>query len=141
MHFGLNENQVILRDSAREFFAGECPMAFVRRPYRWIRRLADEAAHGRTFAAAPNFAFELCAQRGLPPAGEPLDLSNVVTLLNGSEPVTLPSIEQFMEAFKPYEEPDDPYSIVGFTNESGGFFMGDQQDAPRSLSSGRGGLW
>jgi penicillin-binding protein 1A len=45
------------------------------------------------------------------------------------------------EAFKPYEDPDDPYSIVGFTNESGGFFMGDQQDAPRSLSSGRGGLW
>ena len=31
MDFGLNENQVILRDSAREFFAGECPAAFVRR--------------------------------------------------------------------------------------------------------------
>ena len=31
MDFGLNENQVILRDSAREFFAGECPMASVRR--------------------------------------------------------------------------------------------------------------
>jgi alkylation response protein AidB-like acyl-CoA dehydrogenase len=31
MHFGLNENQIILRDSAREFFAGECPAAFVRR--------------------------------------------------------------------------------------------------------------
>ena len=31
MHFGLNENQVILRDSAREFFAGECPPATVRR--------------------------------------------------------------------------------------------------------------
>ena len=31
MDFRLNENQVILRDSAREFFAGECPMAFVRR--------------------------------------------------------------------------------------------------------------
>lgn len=49
--------------------------------------------------------------------------------------------ESVLEAFKPYEDPDDPYSIVGFTNESGGFFMGDQQDAPRSLSSGRGGLW
>ena len=49
--------------------------------------------------------------------------------------------DSVLEAFKPYEEPDDPYSIVGFTNESGGFFMGDQQDAPRSLSSGRGGLW
>ena len=49
--------------------------------------------------------------------------------------------DSVLEAFKPYEDPDDPYSIVGFTNESGGFFMGDQQDAPRSLSSGRGGLW
>jgi len=53
----------------------------------------------------------------------------------GAEP------DAVLEAFKPYEDPDDPYSIVGFTNESGGFFMGDQQDAPRSLSSGRGGLW
>ena len=31
MQFGLTENQDILRDSAREFFAGECPMADVRR--------------------------------------------------------------------------------------------------------------
>ena len=53
----------------------------------------------------------------------------------GAEP------DAVLEAFKPYEDPDDPYSIVGFTNESGGFFMGDQQDQPRSLSSGRGGLW
>lgn len=82
------------------------PMAFVRRPYRWIKRLSEAAAHGRTFAAAPNFAFELCAQRGLPPEGETIDLSNVVTLLNGSEPVTLPSIEQFMEAFTPYGLPE-----------------------------------
>jgi len=31
MYFDLNENQALLRDSAREFFAGECPMASVRR--------------------------------------------------------------------------------------------------------------
>jgi alkylation response protein AidB-like acyl-CoA dehydrogenase len=31
MQFGLNESQIILRDSAREFFAGECSMAVVRR--------------------------------------------------------------------------------------------------------------
>jgi acyl-CoA synthetase (AMP-forming)/AMP-acid ligase II len=81
------------------------PMAFVRRPYRWIKRLAAEAAFGRTFAAAPNFAFELCAQRGLPPAGEALDMSNVVTLLNGSEPVTMAAVEQFTSAFAPYGLP------------------------------------
>ncbi len=41
------------------------------------------------------------------------------------------------EAFKPFEEPDDAYSIVGFTDERGGFFTGDQVDSPRGLSGGR----
>ena len=81
------------------------PIAFVRRPHRWIAALAAESAHGRTFAAAPNFAFELAAQRGLPPEGETLDLSNVVGLLNGSEPVTMAAIEKFNAAFGPYGLP------------------------------------
>jgi acyl-CoA synthetase (AMP-forming)/AMP-acid ligase II len=81
------------------------PMAFVRRPHRWIAALAAESAHGRTFAAAPNFAFELAAQRGLPIEGETLDLSNVVGLLNGSEPVTMAAIERFNAAFGPYGLP------------------------------------
>jgi penicillin-binding protein 1A len=41
------------------------------------------------------------------------------------------------EAFKPYEEPDDAYSVIGFTNESGGFYTGEQMDSPRGLSAGR----
>ncbi|CAN5258994.1 AMP-binding protein [soil metagenome] len=81
------------------------PLAFVRRPYRWIRQLANESVHGRTFAAAPNFAFDLAAERGLPPEGEDLDLSNVAGLLNGSEPVTLGAIERFTAAFAPYGFP------------------------------------
>ncbi|MET0702757.1 MAG: AMP-binding protein, partial [Mycobacterium sp.] len=81
------------------------PMAFVRRPHRWIAALAAESAHGRTFAAAPNFAFELAAQRGLPAEGETLDLSNVVGLINGSEPVTMAAIERFNAAFGPYGLP------------------------------------
>ena len=48
------------------------PMAFVRRPFRWIKALSEEAATHRTFAAAPNFAFELAAERGLPPEGDTL---------------------------------------------------------------------
>jgi acyl-CoA synthetase (AMP-forming)/AMP-acid ligase II len=81
------------------------PMAFVRRPFRWIKQLSAEAAYGRTFAAAPNFAYELAAERGLPPAGETIDLSNVVGLLNGSEPVTISAIEKFTKAFEPYGLP------------------------------------
>nr|WP_156772041.1 fatty acyl-AMP ligase [Mycobacterium sp. 1245805.9] len=81
------------------------PMAFLRRPYRWIKQLGIAATRGRTMAAAPNFAFELTAQRGLPPKGEDLDLSNVVCLLNGSEPVSMAAIEQFTNAFAPYGLP------------------------------------
>ena len=81
------------------------PMAFVRRPNRWIKQLSLEAAHGRTFAAAPNFAYELAAERGLPAPGDTIDLSNVVGLLNGSEPVTMEAVEKFTAAFAPYGLP------------------------------------
>lgn len=81
------------------------PTAFVRRPYRWIRELAEQARYGRTFAAAPNFAFDMAAERGLPSAGETLDLSNVVGLINGSEPVSIASIQRFHEAFRHYGLP------------------------------------
>ena len=81
------------------------PMAFLRRPYRWIKQLGAESQYGRTFAAAPNFAFELAAQRGLPPPGETVDLSNVVCLLNGSEPVSMSAIDKFTTAFAPYGLP------------------------------------
>jgi acyl-CoA synthetase (AMP-forming)/AMP-acid ligase II len=81
------------------------PLAFVRRPHRWIKALATESAHGRTFAAAPNFAFELAASRGVPADGESLELSNVVGLLNGSETVTMAAIERFTDAFAPYGLP------------------------------------
>ena len=81
------------------------PIAFVRRPQRWIRQLAAESQHGRTLAAAPNFAFDLAVERGLPDAGEDLDLSNVVSLINGSEPVSIYSIAKFNAAFAPYGLP------------------------------------
>ncbi|WP_343600555.1 long-chain-fatty-acid--AMP ligase FadD32 [Mycobacterium sp.] len=80
------------------------PAAFVRRPGRWIRELArKEGETGGTISAAPNFAFEHAAARGLPKDGEPpLDLSNVKALLNGSEPVSAASLRKFNQAFAPY---------------------------------------
>ncbi|OBJ50872.1 long-chain-fatty-acid--AMP ligase FadD32 [Mycobacterium sp. 1423905.2] len=83
------------------------PAAFVRRPIRWIRELGVlEDDDGPTFSAAPNFAFEHAALRGLPKDGDPeLDLSNVFALLNGSEPVSTVSMRKFNEAFAPYGLP------------------------------------
>jgi alkylation response protein AidB-like acyl-CoA dehydrogenase len=57
MEFGLNESQEILRDSARQFFAGECPMSEVRRlmetdtafDQKLWKKLAEQGYTGITF--------------------------------------------------------------------------------------------
>ena len=80
------------------------PAAFVRRPNRWIRAMARrDDDTGSAYSVAPNFAFEHAALRGLPRDGDPpLDLSNVMAILNGSEPVSPASLKKFTDAFAPY---------------------------------------
>ncbi|MGV0742952.1 fatty acyl-AMP ligase [Mycolicibacterium sp. XJ870] len=80
------------------------PTAFVRRPQRWIQALSAESSYGRVITAAPNFAYEWTAQRGVPAAGEDIDLSNVVLII-GSEPVSPGAIATFNKAFAPYGLP------------------------------------
>ncbi|MFR9752754.1 long-chain-fatty-acid--AMP ligase FadD32 [Nocardia sp. 004] len=96
---------VILPAVGGKYITIMSPSAFVRRPYRWIKELAAVSDGAGTFAAAPNFAFEHAAARGLPKSGESLDLSNVIGLINGSEPVTTSSMKKFNEAFAPYGLP------------------------------------
>ncbi|WP_225731960.1 MULTISPECIES: long-chain-fatty-acid--AMP ligase FadD32 [unclassified Nocardia] len=96
---------VILPAVGGKYITIMSPSAFVRRPYRWIKELAAVSDGAGTFAAAPNFAFEHAAARGLPKPGESLDLSNVIGLINGSEPVTTSSMKKFNEAFAPYGLP------------------------------------
>jgi fatty-acyl-CoA synthase len=80
------------------------PTAFVRRPQRWIQALAAGSRQGNVVTAAPNFAYEWAAQRGLPAAGDDIDLSNVVLII-GSEPVSIEAITTFNKAFAPYGLP------------------------------------
>ncbi|MFI1239111.1 long-chain-fatty-acid--AMP ligase FadD32 [Nocardia salmonicida] len=96
---------VILPAVGGKFITIMSPSAFVRRPSRWINELAAVSDGAGTFAAAPNFAFEHAAARGVPKPGESLDLSNVIGLINGSEPVTVSSMKKFNEAFAPYGLP------------------------------------
>jgi fatty-acyl-CoA synthase len=63
--------------------------------------LAAGSRRGRVVTAAPNFAYEYTAQRGLPAAGEDVDLGNVVMII-GSEPVNVDAINTFTAAFAPY---------------------------------------
>ncbi|APE14939.1 fatty-acid--CoA ligase [Mycobacterium sp. WY10] len=80
------------------------PTAFIRRPQRWIRALSDGSREGHVVTAAPNFAYEWTAQRGLPDAGDDIDLSNVVMII-GSEPVSADAIATFSAAFAPHGLP------------------------------------
>ncbi|CAJ1494695.1 long-chain-fatty-acid--AMP ligase FadD32 [[Mycobacterium] burgundiense] len=80
------------------------PAAFVRRPGRWIREMARKPDDtGGVISPAPNFAFDHAAARGVPKEGEPpLDLSNIKSILNGSEPISAATVRRFNEAFGPY---------------------------------------
>lgn len=80
------------------------PTAFIRRPQRWIEALSAESRYGRVITAAPNFAYEWTAQRGVPAAGADIDLSNVVLII-GSEPVSTEAIAAFNTAFAPFGLP------------------------------------
>jgi len=80
------------------------PTAFVRRPQRWIHALSAGSREGRVVTAAPNFAYEWTAQRGLPAQGDDIDLRNVVMII-GSEPVSIDAIRTFTKAFAPYGLP------------------------------------
>jgi fatty-acyl-CoA synthase len=80
------------------------PTAFVRRPQRWIHALAAGSREGNVVTAAPNFAYEWTAQRGLPAPGDDVDLSNVVLII-GSEPVSMDAVTTFNKAFAPYGLP------------------------------------
>ena len=80
------------------------PTAFVRRPQRWIQALSAGSRTGRVVTAAPNFAYEWTAQRGLPAPGDDIDLHNVVLII-GSEPVSIDAVTTFNKAFAPYGLP------------------------------------
>ena len=58
--------------------------------------------------------------------------------------------QAIMEAFKPYEEPDDAYSMVGVGSEESGdayspgaasVSSAEQRPPPRGYGGGGGGLW
>ncbi len=80
------------------------PTAFIRRPLRWIQALSDGSRVGRVVTAAPNFAYEWTAQRGRPANGDDIDLRNV-SMIIGSEPVSINAIEAFNDAFAPFGLP------------------------------------
>lgn len=72
------------------------PASFLQRPFRWLHALSR---HRASTAIAPNFAYELCAQKISGDEKRQLDLSCWTMALNAAEPVRLETLERFAAAF------------------------------------------
>ena len=74
------------------------PTSFLRRPIRWLAAISE---HRAAISGAPNFAYNLCAQRITEAEKEQLDLSSWRTAFCGAEPISPETMEAFAEAFEP----------------------------------------
>jgi acyl-CoA synthetase (AMP-forming)/AMP-acid ligase II len=75
------------------------PMAFIKRPVRWLRAISDFRG---TTNGGPNFAYDLCAERIKDEELAGLDLSSWQVAFNGAEPVRAQTLRTFAERFAPY---------------------------------------
>ncbi|MDV9178615.1 AMP-binding protein, partial [Streptomyces sp. W16] len=75
------------------------PFAFVQQPRRWLNLLSDRRA---THTVSPNFGLDLCVDRVSEERRAGLDLSALKTLVNGSEPIRVATLERFSAAYAPY---------------------------------------
>jgi acyl-CoA synthetase (AMP-forming)/AMP-acid ligase II len=73
------------------------PDEFVARPSRWLQAISRYRA---TVSAAPNFAYELAAEKIRDDELEGVDLSSWVVALDGAEPVTASALSRFYERFR-----------------------------------------
>jgi 1-acyl-sn-glycerol-3-phosphate acyltransferase len=75
------------------------PLTFLARPQSWL--WAIHRFRG-TISAAPNFAFELCLSKIDDAALAGLDLSSLRIVANGAEPVSVHTLQRFIERFGRY---------------------------------------
>ncbi|RCG26497.1 hypothetical protein DQ384_29070 [Sphaerisporangium album] len=72
------------------------PLAFVQRPHRWLRMIAEV---GATTSVAPNFAYDLCVRRITEPQMSELDLSGWDAAMCGAEPIRPATLDRFADMF------------------------------------------
>ena len=76
------------------------PQSFLMRPLRWLQLISDYR-HTAVYTAGPNFAYEYVAEHASPEKIADLDLSGLVTCLNGAEPIRPATLGIFQETFGP----------------------------------------
>lgn len=114
------------------------PLAFLERPARWLRALS---ASPGAISAAPNFAYAYCASRVTEAEKAYLELSRVVSLINGSEPVRPATIAKFHDAFAACGlRPEVHRSSYGLAEATVLVSVTDAGKAPRQVTFDRARL-
>ncbi|MFY0536178.1 AMP-binding protein [Nannocystis pusilla] len=72
------------------------PLEFLTRPLRWLEAITELRG---TITAAPDFAYRLCVEKIRDEQLAQLDLSSLVTAINGAEPVSPANLDAFARRF------------------------------------------
>lgn len=73
------------------------PVAFLQKPVRWLNAISQYQA---TTSGAPNFAYDLCANRISAEQKASLDLSHWQVAFTGAETIRHETLEKFASAFE-----------------------------------------
>ena len=121
------------------------PRFFIERPVRWLKAISHYRA---TVSGAPNFAFQLCADRVSDAQLQELDLSSWHVAFSGAEPVRRETMKAFIERFAPAGFPPGTiypcYGLAEATLFVTGGTRGDGMEAhcfsTQMLAQGRAGV-
>lgn len=75
------------------------PVSFLQKPIRWMKAFSK---YRGTMGGAPNFAFDLLADNTTEEEREGLDLSSIVTLYCGAEPIRKSTFTKFIDTYTRY---------------------------------------
>lgn len=93
-----------------------CPTDFLRRPIRWLQAITE---YGANISGAPNFAYELCAEKTTAEQRAELDLSSWRVGFCGAEPIRPETLERFVEVFEPCGfQPESFYPCYGLAEST-----------------------
>jgi acetylornithine/succinyldiaminopimelate/putrescine aminotransferase/acyl-CoA synthetase (AMP-forming)/AMP-acid ligase II/predicted amino acid dehydrogenase/acyl carrier protein len=111
------------------------PVDFLKKPLLWLEAITR---YRGTFSGAPDFGFQLCAERISPQERERLDLSTWRVAFNGSEPLRAETLNNFTRAFASCGfRPEAMFPCYGLAEHTlfatGRFYQGAQSFSRASL--------
>lgn len=75
------------------------PLHFIKKPLRWLKAISDITTSDAIICPAPNFGYELCAEKVTEEEAAGLQLGKWESALCGAEPVRAGTYERFCERF------------------------------------------